>query len=186
MACVGPPYCRGRPLRSSRLTQSTLTMTPPRRSHTRAQRPRTGFTLVEIMIVIVIIGLLAAIAVPGFKRILQTSQSARFINDCRVFTGAAQMYLLESGDASIEDTSTGELPEVLEDYIDATVWTGDTPIGGSWDFDSDYGYNGVGAVGTTMDAADLLAMDERFDDGDLSTGQMRLEDGDRVYWLIDE
>ena len=96
------------------------------------------------------------------------------------------MYLLESGDASIEDTSTGELPEVLEDYIDATVWTGDTPIGGSWDFDSDYGYNGVGAVGTTMDAADLLAMDERFDDGDLSTGQMRLEDGDRVYWLIDE
>lgn len=137
------------------------------------------------MIVVVIIGLLAALAIPGFRHITETSRMTSFVNDCRVFEGAAQHYLLEEGAADIEDTSTGELPDALVDYIEGASWFSDTPIGGSWDFDTGYGFTGVGAVGTTLSDDAINRLDERFDDGDVSTGRIRLVGGNRVYWVIE-
>ena len=64
---------------------------------------RGGFTLVEIMIVVAIIALLAAIAVPGFLRARKRSQASRIINDLRLIDSAVDQYAIEtnkkSGDA---------------------------------------------------------------------------------------
>ena len=56
-----------------------------------------GFTLVEIMIVVAIIGLLAAIAVPGFIRARKRSQATAVLNDARVLDGARDQYAIENG-----------------------------------------------------------------------------------------
>ena len=53
---------------------------------------RGGFTLVEIMIVVAIIALLAAIAVPGFLRARKRSQASRIINDLRLIDSAVDQY----------------------------------------------------------------------------------------------
>jgi len=61
---------------------------------------RGGFTLVEIMIVVAIIALLAAIAVPGFLRARKRSQASRIINDLRLIDSAIDQYAIETNKAS--------------------------------------------------------------------------------------
>ena len=58
---------------------------------------RRGFTLVEIMIVVAIIALLAAIAVPGFLRARKRSQASKILNDLRMIDGAVDQYAIETG-----------------------------------------------------------------------------------------
>ena len=57
---------------------------------------RGGFTLVEIMIVVAIIALLAAIAVPGFLRARKRSQASKIINDLRMIDSAIDQYAIET------------------------------------------------------------------------------------------
>ncbi len=58
---------------------------------------RAGFTLVEIMIVVAIIALLAAIAVPGFLRARKRSQASKILNDLRMIDSAVDQYAIETG-----------------------------------------------------------------------------------------
>ena len=65
-----------------------------------AQHKQSGFTLVEIMIVVAIIGLLAALAVPGFNRSRMRSQGERTVNDARVMDHAIDQWVIETGQKS--------------------------------------------------------------------------------------
>ncbi len=60
------------------------------------RKSRGGFTLVEIMIVVAIIALLAAIAVPGFLRSRKRSQATAILNDTRIIDGAIDQYAIEN------------------------------------------------------------------------------------------
>ena len=59
-----------------------------------------GFTLVEIMIVVVIIGLLASMAIPAFQKVRTSSQDKAVLNNARQLSGASDQYYLENGVSS--------------------------------------------------------------------------------------
>ena len=65
----------------------------------KLNKRRGGFTLVEIMIVVAIIALLAAIAVPGFLRARKRSQASKVLNDLRLIDAAVDQYAIENNRA---------------------------------------------------------------------------------------
>ncbi len=65
----------------------------------KLNKNRGGFTLVEIMIVVAIIALLAAIAVPNFLRARKRSQATRILSDLRIIDSAIDQYAIESNKA---------------------------------------------------------------------------------------
>jgi prepilin-type N-terminal cleavage/methylation domain-containing protein len=66
----------------------------------KINKRRGGFTLVEIMIVVAIIALLAAIAVPGFLRARKRAQASRILNDLRLIDSAVDQYAIETNKAT--------------------------------------------------------------------------------------
>lgn len=62
---------------------------------------KKGFTLVEIMIVVVIIGLLAAMAIPAFQKVRQKSRQSAVENNIRQIASAADQYFMEYGVTSV-------------------------------------------------------------------------------------
>ena len=67
----------------------------------KAIRSNKGFTLVEIMIVVVIIGLLAAMAIPAFQKVRRDSIKKTMVNDARIVSNAAQQYFMDKGVTTI-------------------------------------------------------------------------------------
>ena len=74
----------------------------------KLNKRRGGFTLVEIMIVVAIIALLAAIAVPGFLRARKRSQATKILNDLRMIDAAVDQYAIET------NRSTGNTVNVAD------------------------------------------------------------------------
>jgi len=102
---------------------------------TNMRRTRSAFTLVEIMIVVAIIGLLAALAVPGFVRARKQSQGRRIINDARQMDAAIDQWALEVGASNGSTVDTVAAAKYLK-----REWPTTDLLGGTFSV-----ANGVGA-----------------------------------------
>jgi len=148
---------------------------------------RAGFTLVEIMVVVVIIGLLAAMAISAIGRIRERSENATIANDLRTFSAAFEQYALETGGWP-PDTATGVVPPGMDGRIKAGDWARSIPGNGRWDWDR--GILGARAAislfGCNFSDARLAKVDALFDDGNVNTGRFRrLSDGRPALVLED-
>jgi prepilin-type N-terminal cleavage/methylation domain-containing protein len=98
---------------------------------TSFQKRRAGFTLVEIMIVVAIIALLAAIAVPGFLRARKRSQASRVINDLRLIDSAVDQYAVENNKASAATVNVPDWTRYLK--ANTNLWvTGNDILGNAY------------------------------------------------------
>ena len=100
---------------------------------------KKGFTLVEIMIVIVIIGLLATMAIPAFKKVRETSQEKAIRNNLRQLASGADQYFTENGVTTVSlsklvgaDAYVESLDKVAGEIYPTTITQGtDIAVTGS-------------------------------------------------------
>lgn len=88
---------------------------------------KAAFTLVEIMIVVAIIGLLAALAIPGFVKARKQSQGRRILNDVRQMDAAVDQWALENGKQDGDAINTTSASSYLK-----TAWKSNDLLGNSF------------------------------------------------------
>ena len=146
----------------------------------RSRAAQAGFSLVELMVVVLIISLLAAVAVPAFARIQRKAKTAALVNDLRVFAAAFDAYAQETG-AWPPEAAVSVLPPLMNGRISTAAWSRITPIGGKYNWEYNRRHAGVryraslavgAAIGApfVVDAAQMLDIDRAIDDGELTTG----------------
>ena len=155
-----------------------------RRSHAGHFQSRAGFSLLEILLVVLIIGLLAALAVQSLLSVRRSSVAATLANDLRVFSGAFETYMLEKG-AWPKDAYGGAVPEGMEGRL--TGFDQPSSVGGLWDWDA--GVLGFSAGITLVDSSAgdgiMRRVDERIDDGNLGTGRFQKIDSARYSLILE-
>jgi type II secretory pathway pseudopilin PulG len=166
-------------------------------SPSRSRRAAAGFTLVELGVVVLIIGLLATLALPAIKRVMFSARNAAVLNDFRVFAGAFQHYASDNGGAWPADQATGTaFPAGMANYLRTSGWGKATRFGGVYNWDYNQTHNGrtikaaIAIYGTagaplTITAADLLAFDRKYDDGNLATGNIQQGYQGCVLYIIE-
>ncbi|HKB57626.1 MAG TPA: type II secretion system protein [Lacunisphaera sp.] len=164
-----------------------MSTAPQRFSHVS---PR-GFTLVEIMIVVVIIGLLAALAIPAFQRVQRAAQNSRIVNDFRIFSQAFEIYKTQNGvwPANVGAGVIPASPVPMAGDFKADVWQAATAIGGRWNWDNSLptgGYAGISISSLTCTDAQLIEIDGKIDDGDLTTGRFQKIQPTRVMLILEQ
>src|ERR1051325_4849113 len=84
---------------------------------------RGGFTLVEIMIVVAIIALLAAIAVPNFLRARKRSQATRILEDLRIISSAIDQYAIDNNKSGGTDVAWADIQNYVKTGTDESSRT---------------------------------------------------------------
>ena len=156
-------------------------------------RGSAGFTLVEIMIVVCIIGMLSAVAIPSMRKSRVMSQVAGVANDLRILGDAFNQYSIEHGgypDGLTKGLPLGELPPGILAYIDrASTWTEKPHCGGYYVWYGDWGADGQGV---SLEIWDITSpsmareIDKQMDNGNYSSGRVKVTaDGTELWYFLE-
>ncbi|MCK5850745.1 MAG: prepilin-type N-terminal cleavage/methylation domain-containing protein [Kiritimatiellae bacterium] len=147
-----------------------------------------GFTLVEIMIVVCIIGMLSAVAIPSMRKSRVMSQVAAVSNDLRVLGDAFNQYSIEHGtypDGMAMGLPAGDLPPGLSAYIDSMLtWTDKPHCGGK------YVWYGKWPDGVSLEVWGITSpsmateIDKQMDNGNPNSGRVKVVAGGTRLWYF--
>lgn len=142
-----------------------------------------GFTLVEIMVLVLLIGLLAAMAIPAFLSTRNHSQATAIANSFRIYSAAFQIHASEKG-MWPPDATPGKVPVGMENQLPR--WTERSLGNGRWDWDQDaVGVTaGVSLVQSRITRGVGQMIDQILDDGNLSTGGF-IYNGNRYIYILE-
>jgi prepilin-type N-terminal cleavage/methylation domain-containing protein len=151
-----------------------------------SRRPtsRRGFSLVEVMVVVLIISCLVTVGVPAILRQQRRAKTAVIYSDFRTFASAFDTYAQEFGVFPAE-AGAGSVPTGMAGRLNAAAWSRQTPMGGRYNWENNRLHFGVRyraaiAISATaasplrIDVAQIYDIDRTMDDGNLMGGSFRI------------
>lgn len=146
---------------------------------------KKGFTLVEIMIVVAIIGLLAVIAMPAYYRANIRAKGVRAANDMRTFGGAFVTFAVDNGYYPKDNHEA--LPSGMDPYIDEDKFNAPTPLGGRYNWEGPNRHDFAGVAISSLDISDewLQIIDETIDEGKVYEGQFMKTSKGRYTYIVE-
>jgi prepilin-type N-terminal cleavage/methylation domain-containing protein len=147
-----------------------------------------GFTLLEIMIVVAIIGILCSLAIPAFAKARLNSKVSAQMNDLRILDAAFQLYAMEhNGHFPAVNWTPGVLPAGMSPYVNGNIWSLPSPLGGLYAWVQHTDVNGITtcyiALTGNVDGQAWNLMDQEMDDGKSDSGQLQSMSPVYVYFL---
>jgi prepilin-type N-terminal cleavage/methylation domain-containing protein len=151
---------------------------------------RRAFTLVELVVVVLILGILAAVAAPKLMSTSQWTAQIAFVSELNTFVDACYLFKARTGSYP-EDSKCGAFGlDGFNDYVREKDWAAGTPVGGKWDVEvNEHGVAnciGVHFHGDTQPDDYMLGIVAACDDGDLATGSFRKLADKRFYFVLQE
>jgi prepilin-type N-terminal cleavage/methylation domain-containing protein len=154
-----------------------------------------AFTIVEVMVVVTIIGFLAAAGLPGYRHLTMRSKVTALENDLRQFATVVQTFALQNG----RWPADGD-PQTIPADLVASIspnFAQKTPIGGVYKWNYDIPADGVTAKAAivvqtasgnpvTDDEALFLMIDKQMDDGVLETGNIQVGSTNSLVFIIEK
>ena len=155
----------------------------------KRRQPHTGFTLLEMVVVILVLGILAGVAAPKFTSLSKDSQAATILQNVNVIFDAVEMFAAEHGRLP-DDADAGEIPTELEPYLRSTkIFTESTSYCSTFEWDGPNGPTTSFGVALTVTGGATgmqlyMKLEEIADDGTAVAGWIRAGGGGSVKFML--
>ena len=148
------------------------------------KEPEGGFTLLELLVVVAIIGILSSVAIPSYRDYKKRARATKVVGELRNFASALFAYYAD--ELQFPPDNHEAIPVGMEGLL-PPQFEQTTAIGGryNWEGPDSYPYAGI-SISNGPDPELVQIVDNIFDDGSLSTGRFRKTPNGRPTYILEE
>lgn len=143
---------------------------------------RSGFSIIELMVVVSVIGIIASLAMPGISQVRNRAQATVAANDLQKFAQALQLYSMQTGSYPLS-LSVQDIPEQVASQL-PSVWRDGAY---NWMYINSDLYTCLLVFGLRFNTEQAVRLDRIIDDGNIAMGKVIIApNGNGLVYFLEQ